>query len=487
MLVAAMFAMAEDVTLLGNHRQWGQLPTATLMRMGNDYINVRSMPDSALLCYSLIANRYSPDLKGDELKQCIRAIKHTGTIYMDFYTNHTEAYKRLLRAQELANKCHYDEFLPDVKMSIGSLYWRIEGLRHDNQHYKEALAWYKSAFWQAIKLHDYSKVPVIIINLNYVSFCKGELAQFAKERETFSHLEIPDSADLKYMAQVMNNAVQLFCNDRPEHAIKVFRQALSRNDKTTTLNRASIEVMLNEYICHTLLSMGRDEESLAALDEIQDIVLSELPAMIPGIYGQFAEYYRRHHNKVMADRYELLWLRSADSIATASGANSVNTVRFLHEIDKMNEEQQALTLKQRHDRQMLWMVSAFSLVAVVLLVLLYINRRRIQQDNQRLYEQSVQLLAADEELRHAGVEQDFRISKYSHNQMDDDVMDDLWLQIKRVMETSEEIYQDTFGIDQLAELLDAKKTISRRPSTPRPVNHSLRCLMSIAFVKPVAA
>ena len=52
-------------------------------------------------------------------------------------------------------------------------------------------------------------------------------------------------------------------------------------------------------------------------------------------------------------------------------------------------------------------------------------------------------------------------------------MDELWLQIKRVMETSEDIYHDPFGVDQLADLLGAKRnyvsqTINTKTSEPFP-------------------
>lgn len=54
--------MAEDVNFLTNRYQWEKLPTATLMKMGNDFMNIKNMPDSAMLCYSLIANRYNENL-----------------------------------------------------------------------------------------------------------------------------------------------------------------------------------------------------------------------------------------------------------------------------------------------------------------------------------------------------------------------------------------------------------------------------------------
>lgn len=462
LLVCALAVVAEDVTFLNNRRQWEKLPTATLMQMGNDFINHKNMPDSALLCYSLIANRYNESLKGEELKQCIRAHCWIGNIYIDYFVNYTEGYKYLLRAQDLAEKHHYDNFLPEIFLSIGNLYWLQDGLIPNGQYYKSALDYHKKAFWKAIELKKYDKVSVVLITLNFITFENGELPESAKERETYRKLTIPEPSDLKFTAQAMNEGVELFSRGLLEQALDAFNHVPTDKDKANSLIKLNMQVLVDGYIYQTLLNLGRDEEALAVLKKNWNVIQIKIPEQLPGIYEEFVEYYRKQNNQPLADKYELLWRRSVDSIAQATQANSVNTVRFLHEIDKMNEEQQALVVKQRHDRQMLWIVGAAALVAIVLLVLLYINRRRIQENYRQLYEKNQALLAAEDARRQeTEAEQVTEVvpeaPKYSHNQMDDDVMDELWLQIKRVMETSEEIYDEQFTIDQLAELIGAKK------------------------------
>lgn len=461
-LVCALAVVAEDVTFLNNRRQWEQLPTATLMHMGNDFMNVKNLPDSALLCFSLIANRYNENLKGEELKQCIRAHCWIGKINVDCFANYTEGYKYLLRAQDLAEKHHYDKFLPDVFNLLGNFYWVQEEFERGDQCYMEALAYHKKSFWKTIELKEYDKLPVDFVNLIYIAFDMDELMQITKEREIYRNLSIPDTAELKFASEAMNEGVELFTKGHLEEALITFRQALSKNKTTSPSNTAPLQVMIDMFVYNTLLQLNRNEDALAILEHSREVLQSELPNLMPGIYKEFAKYYRRQHNQPLADKYELLWRRSKDSIAQATQANSVNTARFLHEIDKMNEEQQALVVKQRHDRQMLWIVGAAALVAIVLLVLLYINRQRIQENYRQLYEKNQALLAAeDARLQAADTEQVTEVvpkaPKYSHNQMDDDVMDELWLQIKRVMETSREIYDEQFTIEQMAELIGAKK------------------------------
>lgn len=54
LLTTVLAAVADEVTFMTNRRQWEKLPTATLMMMGNDFINTKNLPDSAMLCYSLV-------------------------------------------------------------------------------------------------------------------------------------------------------------------------------------------------------------------------------------------------------------------------------------------------------------------------------------------------------------------------------------------------------------------------------------------------
>lgn len=462
LLVCALAVVAEDVTFLNNRRQWEKLPTATLMQMGKDFMNVKNLPDSAMLCYSLIANRYNESLKGEELQQCIRAHCWIGNIYFDYFVNYTEGYKYLLRAQDLAEKHHYDKFLPVIFNLLGNFYWVQEEFGLGDQCYMEALAYHKKSFWKTIELKEYDKLPSDFINLIYIAFDEDKLMLITKERETYRKLIIPDSAEFKFASEAMNVGVELFTKGHLEQALVTFRQALSKNKTTSPHNTAPLQVMIDMYVYKTLLQLNRDEDALATLKHSKEVLQSKLPNLMPGIYEEFAKYYRRQNNQPLADKYELLWRRSTDSIAQATQANSVNTVRFLHEIDKMNVEVKELTYREQTKQRILWIVGAAALVAIVLLVLLYINRRRIQENYRQLYEKNQALLAAEDARRQdAETEQLTEVvpeaPKYSHNQMDDDVMDELWLQIKRVMETSEEIYDEQFTIDQLAELIGAKK------------------------------
>lgn len=446
--------MAEDVNFLTNRYQLEKLPTATLMKMGNDFMNIKNMPDSAMLCYSLIANRYNENLKGEELKQCIRATCYAGRIYANYFNNHSMAYEYYLKSIDLANN-YYEEFLSDIYLDLGNLFWHQQGLNKNKDYFNQALNYYKIAFKKAVSCKHYRELPVIFINLNYIALTYNKLQSIKKENDTFENLPIPESAHMYSYAKVIDKGMNLIAQGKTEQAIKLLKNTTINETEIKT--QANMQIMLNEFIYYAQIQCGKDKEAFNTLMLIKDLVIHKLPELTPGLYDQLTMYYKKHHNTVLADKYELLNWRTSDSLSEITKADKMISMKFLHEIDKMNEEHKALTIKQQHDRQMLWIVSGFLMLTLFLLALLFINRYRIKRKNRVLYENNMALLAADEQRRQMDENQNRTVSeKYGTTRMDEQSTEELWQNITHVMKYSQEIFDESFNVARLAELVDAK-------------------------------
>lgn len=455
LLLCALAVVAEDVTFMSNRRQWEKLPTATLMKMGNDFMNIKNLPDSGMLCYSIVANRYNENLKGEELKSCIRATCYVGRVYAECYHNQEEAYRYLLQTQELVDRHQYVEFMPDVLMYTGNLYWTLHGLKPDNRYEDEAMSCHRAAFQQALKTKSYQLLTPIFLNMTYVAFCNDRLLQIKDEINAYDALAIKDSTLADSLAQTVSRACQFIFDKRPEKATELFKSVSI--EKSKALDKARIQIMLNEFVYLLELKSGHNDEALKTALINLELMRQYEPELINGAYLHLVDYYRSHNNLTLAEKYELLWWRSTDSITHATHANDINTVRFLYDLDKMNEEQKALVLKQQHERQMLWVVSGFLALALVLITLLMINRKRIKEKNRVLYKNNVELLAADEQRRElAELQQRTEAEKYGAIRMDEQSTEELWQNIIHVMEYSQDIYDENFSEPRLAELIGAK-------------------------------
>ena len=463
-LVATLAMLAEDVTFLNNRRQWEKLPTATVLHMGFKFAEEREMPDSAVLCYTILANRLNNrKLQGKELEQCIGAVCNLGTVYLNSYNDLSRAFSYLLQAEELAIKHNEKKLLAHVYTNQANLYQFESELNPSKPHEDQILAIYKKAFYIGIGQEEWGPIVPSFITMVEMAFVKQQLDSVANEIRVFSRLNIPDTVYGAQFAQKLCEGIQLWQNHLNDKALLALKELGNSENWTDNSGFANSALVIKHIILYVAYhQLGQEELALEHIKESEKLAREyQLKEGLMVAYQNYSQYYTDLGDKVHADFYRLKRYELQDSISKASHVNDINTVRFLREIDKMNEEQRALTVKQQHDRQLLWIVSAAALVAIVMLVLLYQSRRRIQEGYRRIYQQNVELLAADEARRQAEAELPAKVAaetpKYSHNQMDNDVMDELWQQIVNIMQTSEEIYRDTFDVEQLCEMLGAKR------------------------------
>ncbi len=456
LLLCALAVMAEDVTFMSNRRQWEKLPTATLMQMGSIFMNHKVIPDSGMLCYTIVSNRYAPNMTDEDIRHCIHATCNIGRIYTEYYHDFSKAYDYLLNAQEMAEQHQQNDYKAIIQMSLGVLFMKLDPLQPDKHYYKKGLEYHKQAFWQAANSKFYDILPVIFINLNYHSMCHQEYSAIDKEIEAYYKFSIPDTVLKFSFAQSIGKGVDAMRQGKPEEALEVFRN--STIDDNNPSNTAELKIMRNNCIYYALEHLGRYDEALKTLIHNKDFTQKEAPYYIHECYKLLADFYNKQKNQPLAEKYELLYYRAINNLNTTTLSGSIDNVYFLRELDKMNEEQKALTLMQQHDRQMLWVVSGFLALALVLLTLLMINRNRIKQKNRVLYENNVELLAADEQRRKlAELQQRTEAEKYGAIRMDEQSAEELWQNIIHVMEYSPEIYDENFSEPRLAELIEAKQ------------------------------
>lgn len=465
LLVCALAVVAGDVTFLNNRRQWEKLPTATLMQMGHQFEH-KGLPDSMFLCFSIVANRYgSHATQGKELEQCVSAIHDIGVMYTGVYYDAFKAHTYMLRARDLALKHHIDSLLPYIDYSLGNLYL-FNDIFHSSPQHEKCLELYREAFSASFRTKDWNLLHTILISISDVLIAEENRNEVAKFAHQYEQLAIPDTVEFHAYGKQFCKGLIGFAGNDLQQSLNAFKQLpdVPHLNQISAKQRAQWDAIIHNITLHLLEELGRYDEALDQIDIIsREARENGVATGYVNALGYYHDLYKKMNNPKLADYYELLWLRQRDSVATLSQLKNFEKAGFLHEIDKMNAEVKELTYKEQIKQRFLWIVGAFSLIAVVLLVLLYINRRRIQENYRQLYEKNQALLAAeDARLQAADVEQVTEVvpeaPKYSHNQMDDDVMDELWLQIKRVMETSKEIYDEQFTIDQLAELIGAKKS-----------------------------
>ncbi len=439
--------------------QWLQLPTDSLSKLGGYYLNKKNIPDSAHLCFSIIIDRYHENkLKKEELKFAVRAMHDMGLLHMRVYNDYMKANTYLLMGQDLAMKCNDLTTMPLFSGSLANLYMTSSILSPESTDYKVIIEQYKKAFHDAIKVKNWKVLPTISINIMNVAFGKDMLPVIAEEMETYSKLEIPDTIIRRDYSKAMCHGMMLWQEEQQEQAIEAFK-SLPISQELPWYNQIEFKYLMHETLYNAFSKRKDHAATLAEIQAMENLAIHEqLPDCLTDVYRYYYLYYRSQNNTAMADKYELMWHRQRDQVIQQTHFNDMKDADFMMQMGKKDEQMRNIEHKRRVQQAFLWATVATMLLILGLLWMLHRKYRQEKEQNQVLYHRMQESLAAEDALRQQRSQnaQNAAKPKYQHTQIDEDTRSGLIERITQVLESSPEVYKDTFSLDRLSELVNAK-------------------------------
>lgn len=177
------------------YNTWASLPSAELMRKANYYLHIKKCQDSALVCYTVVANRYYRDgLSADDKRMSITAMNNAGYLFYAYYNDYDKAYTTLRQALDMAvnEKDVANQVLINLNLAnIKSIYLDVQS--NNLSLARQTLSLYRKAFYQAIEIKKWPWVVGILSNMLDESFInKPTLAGTLKhDIAVFRRLSIP--------------------------------------------------------------------------------------------------------------------------------------------------------------------------------------------------------------------------------------------------------------------------------------------------------
>ncbi|MBQ9645609.1 MAG: helix-turn-helix transcriptional regulator [Prevotella sp.] len=429
--------------------------------MGNSFYADKNMPDSSFLCMSILVNRCQAQtsLSEDETKYYIVALNYLSNLYKIVYTDYYKAHTYILKAKELAEE-NYTDYLPYIYLTMGNLYLVESGMSLDKPNYDKVLDAYKHGFKASLASEQHKCISDLFVNIVQVALGEDMLPSIRQEIKQYAQFDIPQEDGIWTYAKNLCRGIQLWQGGNHDKALQEFYDlpATGQLQPDDLLTLVSYDITY-----HALIQIGREEEALHMLDTM--IVWAkkyDQPECLTDAYRYCYEYYKGKNDHAQTDKYELLWRQQRDSTINRTHMSSFQKASFLFDMAKKNDQMSKMAHKKQMQLRILIIITVFSVFAIAIIVVLLINRRRIQQNYRQLYQKLDQL--AVNEQRQSGVDIDIATDrksipaqKYSHNQIDDEVSAEILRQVMHIMETSEEIYDETFSIERLAEMMSTKK------------------------------
>ena len=454
MLVVWMGAAAQGTGHLRNYELWSSFPNRQLMEMGESFYN-SGKADSALVCYNIIVNRYHSGLEknGPSLQQACEALNQLGVLYTHYYFNNDKAKRYLLESQKIANDNHFNAMLYRIYTNLGNI--KLMNCVFGDSIGDEQTSQFRLAFITALEVGD-DPVAVVTSGVNWIKFLDDTTLyrNFHDDIDLFLNYQLPDSLKEYSYAKVFARAIQEKGKRNYNDCLRLLDSAYAHVYHRNVLSKQIIAEQIIDNKCRLLIELHRHKEATELLKN------QLLKAQANGdnyrsyIYSySLYEYYRDiAGDSVMADSYEFMALRCKDKFVNQSHLLEAENAEFLFQIDEINTEVQELTIRHRMTKIIAWGAAAFTLIVLILLYMLWRKYLREQEKNHKLYENNLALLAAEDERRQRMIEQ--QATKYQSHQVEKDKLSDLMHRILYVMETSEEIYNNSFSLDRLTELVD---------------------------------
>ncbi len=469
-IVAGQAVAAGDDVAMSLYERWEHLPGDKLIQMGYHYRNVARQPDSAMVCFSIVANRYYTHKLGrEDIEHSIEAMTNIAALYSEYFYDYAKAVNYDTEAKALIEKHHCYKHLSKVIMHEAY----IEDLKNlTPDFHPKTVALYKQAFDAAYQQKDWGDMYDSFLSLMLMTTFHDKESMIEHEMDIIKNAPIPSDTLYFYtFARCLIDVVRTWDKkqfDSTEVCLSRL-QEIAHSQKITPAHRATCQIVANSYCAFFYMGVYKQpDKELACLKDNEYIATQYnlLPHLIAS-YQNLKEYYLATHDTTMYEHYRMLAMEKTVEMLSDKKLGSANEAKFIYELNKKNEEVRNLAYREKMKSRVMWGVLAFAVVLLMVLALLWLNYRRVQERNRSLYENSLEMLRADEEKRQL-IEQLQQsqhvepepVSPYAPAEepqresiLDEARQSDLLHRIFIVMETSDEIFSPDFSLPRLAELV----------------------------------
>ena len=454
-MLASITMRGANAYNINQHNQWVKASTEELMRRGQDYLQNKGWTDSAMVCYTIVANRARhADLDSKEMYQIARALNNIGYIYAAYYYDYQKAYENVKRSMEMSRQYGFDNNLAYAYLNMASIIDNRNRLYAAEAFSSDALDNTRLAFDVAVKAREWNVAVTSIYNMLDMMSNKSDFKLIELDLVRFKSLQLTDSVEMWQCTRVFCKATEAYFSGQYATALEYYNQMEAKAQDVTT-NRQQCIIKAMQQKAMVLAAMHRYQEAIDCLQQVAAITVKHgMQSELIDTYHALAQVYTALGNSQKADQYDYKYLKAKDELIHKSHAEKLEKSRFLDEMRRVNEQVEEIQAKHERTHQLLLMMSLIA--AIILIALVLLVRSNIKQRNyiRHLYEKNVQLLdvkVADPPLASQPIDEQEESAPKYQGLLDQESKDRLFDQIKRVMDDMSIICKPDFSLQQLAD------------------------------------
>ena len=436
-----------------------------------------SQEDSAHLYYSIILSRYNDQITPEEGKLYAQSANKAGVIC--YYSgNYTGAFNLYIEGLKIAEKSKYVEYMPNLYINLGNIYSIYQDYEIGRSYYEKAL-----------NLNKQYKNPdidfKILTNLVQVCCFMKDTQQANKYFKEIQFLHLQDSVFKQYFDR-FNLGLIYVTDNQSSKGIYYLKQSVDYcqqyiNDPAVECS-SLIEISKAYQQVHRLdsaLYYSKLCYELARKNQVKDMLIQSLKDL--------SDLYERKGDlsKSLACKSE--YLSQNDSIFNIREFNKIKKMQFLYETEKtnneiamLNKEREIKALRIKQQNKILFSIALGLLITAAFLVILYRQKRKLQETYQDLFQRNREIMLSEEIYKKIHLRSEARIKelenklkelqpeeniqeketdeddkKYQKSNLNDEQKEILLEAINHVMEDTLEFCNVDFSLEKLASLVNS--------------------------------
>lgn len=442
--IAAVKAQASQTGFA--YQQWISKPSGELLKMGTQYENDGQFMDSAMVCFTIIADRYTPQSPKAEQELVVRALNEMGVLNTNLYNNYTAAYQHLILAYDICKEIGMDEMEPYILLNLGNLYNIYEFLFPSEDLIPQARKYYQQSFRAACRKHEWAMAINSYINFSMLSMPYGVGdAAVHREMQVWMRDSIPtDTPDWALTCHFLNGNMAMLDGDCAT-ALQHYRRMAG--DLTPGPDHIREQYMVYTCISAAFLQEERYDSAICYANRILELKSQQdLIDIQVETYRLLSEYYTKLGDSKMASKYYMAYLEKKELLM--KNIAGLMPTKLSHDLNEVGSE--VTKMREQKRTQTVFLVAAAVVIAMLIGFSLSINQknRQLRQKNLALYHRMKDIIEQDEERLRAQTD-----GKYKSSMLKEEKKQALLEKIKQAMNCTDDICQPTFALGRLSEMV----------------------------------
>ncbi|MDE5878122.1 MAG: AraC family transcriptional regulator [Muribaculaceae bacterium] len=475
-LAVAVIALITGVTFqrctyFSNKAYWQKegVRTDSIYREGMKY-KAMQMPDSALARLVRLKELYTPELPDSADRICVKGLHEAGVIYFQHVNDYKNAFDCLTTSMEIAEQNGLYDQLAAIYIDLAMVYYVFRDV-------DTAISLTIQGFDTAKKNGDTDLMLRAVNNIIIGGFDIGDFSALDSILEQYRSNIISDAV-LKQFTDCMIEAAKLYEQRRYNDAVRILDQCISIIEHIPEYERQKVAAISVKTLI--LQNQEKYREAISVINNLRDKSIRQEHADMEISYLQFlTRLYYQAGNSDSSTYYALKYINLAESLFGSRAFGNIKDVESNRRIVRADKQIRLLQLENSFNKRLLLFFGLTVLVVSTLLVLIMRQKRTLRSRNEELFrknEEFMREIETERERRTAMINMettspsdsltpvaDIKTEEVDGNEeQPDESMIRLAERITNVMETNEEVLQESFSVDRLAELVESsQKKVSR--------------------------